>query len=181
MSIITWKNGELSCDSMVSTGDHVDTNAILGEKITEIKSPYTENDELIYQKILTAGVGNLANVQELHYYFKMRLGEKHSENFSPYTQIYYKICERNISVMMREYKDLIEDCCYLVVMENSMLLFSHSIFPLNLNKQKCFAMGSGEKYAYGAMGNGATAEEAAKIACHYDMNCGGEIKTYSIY
>ena len=37
------------------------------------------------------------------------------------------------------------------------------------------AIGSGSKYAMGAMAMGASAEAAVKVACQFDSHCGGEV------
>lgn len=42
-----------------------------------------------------------------------------------------------------------------------------------------YATGSGEEYAMGAMGAGATPEEAVKIACKYDVSCSEPIDNFS--
>lgn len=43
-----------------------------------------------------------------------------------------------------------------------------------------YAEGSGTGLAMGAMAHGATAEEAAKIACQYSQTCGGEVHVLSV-
>lgn len=43
-----------------------------------------------------------------------------------------------------------------------------------------YAEGSGSVLAFGAMAAGASAEEAAKVACQYDTSCGGEIHVLKI-
>lgn len=44
---------------------------------------------------------------------------------------------------------------------------------------KSFADGSGRDFAYGALEMGADAVMAARIACHYDIYCGGEVDSLS--
>lgn len=43
-----------------------------------------------------------------------------------------------------------------------------------------YAVGSGSKYAMGAMDQGASAEQAVKIAIKYDSSCGGSIQVYKL-
>lgn len=46
--------------------------------------------------------------------------------------------------------------------------------------RKFDAWGSGESYALGALSMGATAKEAAQVACKHSTTCGGKIHTFTI-
>lgn len=43
-----------------------------------------------------------------------------------------------------------------------------------------FAMGSGRKYAYGAMAAGASPEEAVRVAMRYDASTGGDVEVLEL-
>ena len=53
-------------------------------------------------------------------------------------------------------------------------------YDIELPKAPFYAIGSGAAVALGAMHQGATAVEAAKIACLVDTNCGGRIQTMEL-
>lgn len=62
----------------------------------------------------------------------------------------------------------------IVVKNGKMQLFDDKLEPYDMG---CafYALGSGRELAIGAMAAGATAEEAVKIACEYDVHTGGPV------
>jgi ATP-dependent protease HslVU (ClpYQ) peptidase subunit len=64
--------------------------------------------------------------------------------------------------------------CIVVLPDGKILLYDANHLPIYI-EAPCFAIGSGAQFAMGAMRQGATAEEAVKIAIHYDVFCGNGI------
>lgn len=67
-----------------------------------------------------------------------------------------------------------------VKQDGAWIYASETLFnPLEL-RTPYVAIGSGAEVATGALAAGATAEEAAKIACLHAAGCGGAIMTYTL-
>lgn len=71
------------------------------------------------------------------------------------------------------------DWDFLVISSDGMTLFS-SVMPYPTEIIPPFAMGSGERYAYGAMDSGASPKEAVLAAAKRDPYTGGEIQVINI-
>lgn len=54
-----------------------------------------------------------------------------------------------------------------------------SASPIAHGFNKC-AFGSGRDFAYGALAMGATAEQAAEVACRYSISCGHGVKVFHL-
>jgi len=61
---------------------------------------------------------------------------------------------------------------YLMII-NKKLLYVEKMYTEVINNY--FAIGSGSKYAFGALYNGASAKEAVYAAITFDKNCGGHV------
>lgn len=65
----------------------------------------------------------------------------------------------------------------IVVTPRNLLRYERSPIPIDHGNNKC-AFGDGRDLAYGALAMGATAPQAAQVACTYNPNCGGGIDVY---
>jgi len=65
----------------------------------------------------------------------------------------------------------------MVVYPNGSMVYYSNKGSWVPQKEKFYALGSGEPYALGAMAFGATAREAVKVACQYDSSCGLPIRS----
>ena len=64
-----------------------------------------------------------------------------------------------------------DDMTAIVILSGKILEFKKECLPLEVN-MPFWAIGCGAEYAMGAMAAGKTADEAVKIACRFDINCG---------
>jgi ATP-dependent protease HslVU (ClpYQ) peptidase subunit len=69
----------------------------------------------------------------------------------------------------------ITDCHILIVTPDGMAHLWDEQQTLHITHPA--AIGCGSRYAIGAMSAGATAKKAVDIACQFDPNCGGKIRT----
>lgn len=68
----------------------------------------------------------------------------------------------------------------IVVSPSGLKRYEHtSPQPIVHGFNKC-AFGSGRDFAYGAMAMGATAEQAAQVACGFSVSCGHGVKSFNI-
>ena len=65
----------------------------------------------------------------------------------------------------------------IVATSVNLLRYERSPHPVDHGNNKC-AFGDGRDLAYGALAMGATAAQAAQVACHYNPNCGGGLDIY---
>ena len=78
--------------------------------------------------------------------------------------------------------DLPDDCDFesvVVSPDGEVVHYDRHLVPIRVANE-IHAIGSGRKLALGAMMAGASAEEAVKIACHYDMVTREPIKTIQL-
>ncbi len=68
----------------------------------------------------------------------------------------------------------------LIIVRGGNLVYYDDPFKHNFVGKKSVAFGSGAPWAFGALEMGATAVEAAKIACLHCIRCGGGIDTYTL-
>jgi hypothetical protein len=70
------------------------------------------------------------------------------------------------------------DCCVILIKPSGdLFLAEDGLYFSGPIKSQFHAIGSGAKYALGAMAHGATAEQAVGVACQFDMHCGGDVMT----
>lgn len=67
----------------------------------------------------------------------------------------------------------------IVATTNGIREYGQGAIPIVMDDSFC-AWGSGSAIALGALAMGATAEEAARIACRYSSSCGNGIDIYKI-
>ncbi len=81
----------------------------------------------------------------------------------------------------RGFPSLLHPAELIVVSANvGLRRFEHtSALPIAHGFNKC-AFGSGRDFAYGALAMGATAEQAAEVACRYSTSCGHGVKVFKI-
>lgn len=73
------------------------------------------------------------------------------------------------------------DCCVMMVKPNGDLFIAQDgLYFSGPIKSRFHAIGSGAKYALGAMAVGATAVGAISAACQFDPHCGGEVMTLTV-
>lgn len=63
---------------------------------------------------------------------------------------------------------------WVINRNGTVVKFEDSPYPLKYD-DPVFAEGTGRDFAYGALAMGADAVEAVKVACQYDIYCGGGI------
>lgn len=81
---------------------------------------------------------------------------------------FYKRRDKINAKLVPEGKDDISNCTFMIIMNNN----AYQVSDLFVTKiVDIFAIGSGEAYAMGAMGMGATVEEAVAVACEYNIEC----------
>lgn len=68
---------------------------------------------------------------------------------------------------------------FIVVSEQGLKRYERSAIPIEHGFNKC-AFGYGRDFAYGALAMGATAEQAATIACKFSPKCGMGVDIFSI-
>lgn len=70
------------------------------------------------------------------------------------------------------------DCCVLMIKPNGdVYLADTGLYFSGPIQCESHAIGSGAKFAIGAMAAGASAAEAVEVACRYDYHCGGPVMT----
>jgi len=63
----------------------------------------------------------------------------------------------------------------LVADANNLYFLDNELYLQPINKNNCYALGTGDQYALGAMAVGACAKKAVGIACELDIYSGGKI------
>jgi ATP-dependent HslUV protease subunit HslV len=86
-------------------------------------------------------------------------------------------CGAEPSTFPKEYMDRTERTCMWVINRNGTIARIEDGPFLLQRHDKMFADGSGRDFAYGAMEMGADAEAAVRVACKFDIYCGGGIDT----
>lgn len=69
-------------------------------------------------------------------------------------------------------------CHFLVVRQGGLYRYEQGPLPIFHGRRKC-AFGEGKDFAYGALGMGADAATAAKIAIRYSPFCGMDVQLYT--
>lgn len=76
------------------------------------------------------------------------------------------------------------DCGAITIQEGSVyssgVLDDGRIWKCPIDKGDCYAMGSGQEFAWGAMEMGATAVEAVEAAKRRDVYSGGEVRVFEV-
>lgn len=68
-----------------------------------------------------------------------------------------------------------DDLGAILLTRRGIYVYDNSLSPDLIIGRK-FAMGTGADLATGAMDRGASAVEAARVACRHDMHCGGPVR-----
>jgi hypothetical protein len=70
-------------------------------------------------------------------------------------------------------------CEFIVVTTEGLFRYERSPIPIEHGFHKC-AFGYGKDFAYGALAMGATAEQAAHVACKFSPHCGMGVDVYKL-
>lgn len=127
----------------------VDSAGVSGPTVHEIKKWWVHRNQLI------TGAGHAAHVVALAEWY---IGGATLDTFPP-------------AVLFHRDAELI------VVDFDGVRRFEASPFGLEHGVTKC-AFGEGRDFAYGALAMGATAEEAAEIACRFSPMCAGPVRRF---
>ncbi len=70
-------------------------------------------------------------------------------------------------------------CEFIVATPDGLFRYERSHIPIEHGRNKC-AFGYGKDFAYGAMAMGATAEQAAHVACKFSPHCGMGVDVFNL-
>ena len=132
-----------------------DTQCTLGN--AKYSSPKAWYESYNGQVCIMSGVGTLKCIHR-HRHWLVTGGNLDSFPYAELEQHYYQ---------------------FLLVTQLGLLRYEGTPYPVEHGVRSC-AFGEASDFAYGALGMGAKATEAVRVAIQYSHQCGGDIESYSL-